>query len=333
MKFFAVMRKFSDLLHSERLCRFGVLPILDNRTLFATFMETESVLLGLRAIDEAKEFRRILHYPTVTEYKNSVKIVIPKSPSHYGKWTSSEIEYLKGLEEETVCDLFDITERDIVETEFCRSKRSIYRAASTVKDLIRCNDFDFFVTLTCDSEKVNRYNLTECVRVFQTHVRNKNRWRGVPIQYILVPELHPTSGAYHFHGVIRGLTAKDIRINENGYAEWDLPRDYLGFMSMSPIRDRDRCATYIAKYVTKSLCDAEQTEIAKRRGVHLYWASHGLNRPLKAKIFAPSEEIEKVAAEAASFSYETDFCKVVYLEKNCLGYSAFVREFADRTIY
>lgn len=302
----------------------------------------EIIKICVEASDVSQKLGRIAHFSTISEYDNSVKIVIPKSGCHFTPRRYSgidlqnleeDLQILSDFEDVSVCDLFDITERDVVETEFCRSKRSIYRAASTIKDLIRCNDFDFFITLTCDKEKVNRYNLTECVKIFQTHVRNKNRWRGTPIQYILVPEIHPTSGAYHFHGVVRGLTAKDIRINENGYAEWDMPRDFLGFMSMSPIQDRDKCATYVAKYVTKSLVDVETTELAKRRGLHLYWASHGLKRPVRAKIFAPDELIEKLASADANFAYETDFFKVFYLEKDGSGYANFVREFSDRCVY
>ena len=60
---------------------------------------------------------------------------------------------------------------------------------------------------------------------------------------------------------------------------------------------------------------------------------HGLKRPVRAKIFAPDELIEKLASADANFAYETDFFKVFYLEKDGSGYANFVREFSDRCVY
>lgn len=76
-------------------------------------------------------------------------------------------------------------------------RRSRQRAMTAVRDYALCNDFGYFVTLTLDQSKIDRYDLAEIVRAMRVWCDNQVRRHG--LKYILVPELHK-DGAVHFHG-------------------------------------------------------------------------------------------------------------------------------------
>lgn len=77
--------------------------------------------------------------------------------------------------------------------------RAARRAAGRLRDLVLCNDFQWFVTLTLDREKVDRYDVKEITRKLNTWLDNQVRRRG--LRYVLVPERHK-DGALHFHGFV-----------------------------------------------------------------------------------------------------------------------------------
>jgi hypothetical protein len=64
-----------------------------------------------------------------------------------------------------------------------RAKR---RARSAVADLAMSNDFRYFVTLTLDPSRVNRYDPAEVVRRLNNWLDNHVRRDG--LAYVLVPE-------------------------------------------------------------------------------------------------------------------------------------------------
>lgn len=74
-----------------------------------------------------------------------------------------------------------------------RSKR---RAKSKLYDLILVNDFDCFVTLTLDNEKIDRYDYNAVIKKLNTYLDNRVRRQG--LRYVGVPERHK-DGALHFH--------------------------------------------------------------------------------------------------------------------------------------
>ncbi len=152
-----------------------------------------------------------------------------------------------------------------------RRKQKIY-------DLARSNDFEWFVTLTFDPEIVDRFDYDSCSSALYafTHLLAKKggfRW-------IIVPEQHK-NGAYHFHGLISG----DLSIvravhpgtgvplsDSSGRAVYNV-RDYqAGFTTATAITDQARAASYLTKYLTKS--------IQVPKGKKGYWASRNLQKPV-----------------------------------------------------
>lgn len=72
------------------------------------------------------------------------------------------------------------------------------RAKAAVRDIARCNRFDFFFTWTLDAAKISRYDPEEVLKKVMTFLKNASYRKG--FRYVLVPELHK-DGAIHFHGL------------------------------------------------------------------------------------------------------------------------------------
>lgn len=77
--------------------------------------------------------------------------------------------------------------------------RAARRAAAKVRDFALCNDFRYFVTLTLDPAKVDRYDVKEITKKLNVWLDNQVRRNG--LKYVLVAERHK-DGAVHFHGLV-----------------------------------------------------------------------------------------------------------------------------------
>lgn len=75
--------------------------------------------------------------------------------------------------------------------------RAVRRARAQVRDIALCTPFRWFVTLTLDPARVNRYDVREVTRHLNHWLDNQVRRKG--LAYVLVPERHK-DGAIHFHG-------------------------------------------------------------------------------------------------------------------------------------
>lgn len=165
------------------------------------------------------------------------------------------------------------------------------RAVRKVYDLARSNSFDWFVTLTFDGAKVDRYDYDSCadsIKLFTDILRhNGNRW-------IIVPEQHK-DGAYHFHGLVSGelsvseaispKTGKPIR-DKHGRQVYNVGNYKFGNTTATRISDPVRTATYLTKYLTK--------EMHVPKGRKRYWASRKLSSPSEELLQMTSEEYGEV---------------------------------------
>lgn len=153
-------------------------------------------------------------------------------------------------------------------TDILRSKR---RAAAKLRDYALCNDFRYFVTLTLDAAKIDRYDLAGVVRKLRTWLDNRVRRCG--LKYVLVPEEHK-DGAFHFHGffndavevadsgtMIVGAGKPKRPRSKKEREEWladcakvvyNLPDWALGFSTAIELYgDYDAAIGYVSKYITK----------------------------------------------------------------------------------
>lgn len=161
------------------------------------------------------------------------------------------------------------------------------RAVQKVYDLAHSNDFDYFLTLTFDGTKVDRYSYDACadaLKLFTDLMRhNGNKW-------LIVPEQHK-DGAYHFHALVSGPLTLAEAVNphtgqkildQTGRQVYNVRNFRYGHTTATRISDPTRAATYIAKYLTK--------DIQVPKGRKRYWSSRRLAVPVEERLQMTSEE-------------------------------------------
>lgn len=157
--------------------------------------------------------------------------------------------------------------------------RSMRRARSKLRRLALANEFSYFVTLTLDKEKIDRYDGAAVTKALGRWCDNMVRRHG--LRYILIPELHEleeghTERALHFHGFMAGdglevVDSGTIKVpefkkpkrprNEVERAEWlaagghivyNLPQWSYGFSTALQLYGEYSCAVaYCCKYIGK----------------------------------------------------------------------------------
>lgn len=140
---------------------------------------------------------------------------------------------------------------DKAEPDAANIDRARRRAASRVRDLAHANHFRWFVTLTLDRERIDRYDAAAVVRKLSQVMDNLVRRRG--LAYVLVPELHK-DGAIHFHGFFTdAVEAVDSgHTDGSGHKVYNLPEWPLGFSTAIELYGTYSSAVgYVCKYVRK----------------------------------------------------------------------------------
>lgn len=157
-------------------------------------------------------------------------------------------------------------------------ERSMRRARANLRRLALSNGFSYFVTLTLDGSKIDRWDGAAITKALSQWCDNMVRRHG--LRYVLVPERHK-DGAFHFHGFFAGdgLEVVDSgTIDMDGWkhprrprseaqrAEWlaaggrivyNLPQWTLGFTTAIELYGTYSAAVgYICKYIGKQ--DAER---------------------------------------------------------------------------
>lgn len=169
-----------------------------------------------------------------------------------------------------------------------RAKR---RARTNVRDYAMCSDFSYFVTLTLDASKVDRYDVAEVTKKLNVWADNQVRRKG--LAYILVPELHK-DGAIHFHGFFnkalpvvdsgtmippdggkprrpRSAAQRAEWASQGGRVVYNLPGWTLGYTTAIELYgERSAAVGYVCKYITKA-----QTKVGGR----WYYSGGELSKP------------------------------------------------------
>lgn len=151
-------------------------------------------------------------------------------------------------------------------------KNNISRALTTCRNIALSNPWDWFVTLTINPKKKDRFDLNSFHKDVTAFIKGINRRFGSQIKFLLVPERHK-DGAWHMHGLIFGLPDDQISVNENGFFDWDEYSKNFGFISLSPVVSHTAVSLYITKHLGKQIYNG-----AFEVGSHLYYCSRGLSR-------------------------------------------------------
>lgn len=190
---------------------------------------------------------------------------------------------------------------------------SFSRARSMILQYGLCNEWEYFITLTLDKTKYDRFNLGVFKDDLMQWIRDQRKKYQGSLGYIdklsvlLVPEMHH-DGAWHMHGLLHGIEkpileafergkVPDVLVNR-GYLNWPDYQEKFGFCSCGRIRDKTSAVLYAVKYIDKSL-DGLKT----LKGKHLYTAS----RPLKSaslvgSVYGTYPELDDL------LSYHGKFC-------------------------
>lgn len=151
------------------------------------------------------------------------------------------------------------------EKELC----NLARARSSIRELALCNPWEYFVTLTLNADKQDRFSLDGFVRDLGVWIGNYNKKYGVHLKYLLVPEQHK-NGAWHMHGLLHDVSPQSVMRNSHGYLDMPYYANRFGFISLDLIKDQHKCSSYITKYVTKDT--GKGVAVSK----HLFYHSRGL---------------------------------------------------------
>lgn len=130
--------------------------------------------------------------------------------------------------------------------------RSMRRARAKLRRLALSNEFEYFVTLTLDQTRIDRYDPKVITKALNTWTDNMVRRNG--LRYILVPELH-RDGALHFHGFFAG---ENLPVVDSGHKDtcgetvYNLPQWKYGFSTAIRLRgEYPRAVAYVCKYIGK----------------------------------------------------------------------------------
>lgn len=202
---------------------------------------------------------------------------------------------------------------------------SLRRTRILMNMLLNMNDFDWFWTLTFDKARIDRTDDKQVFECYKKYINNIKK-QFPSFKYMTFPERHE-DGCFHFHLLTAGLTAKQMGLVNSGKVccHWAkkkyngiCSREHFektkhlhdlkdtdgetiynatsfayGYTTVSRIVSRERCNSYVKKYVEKAL---GSTEVFKKR----FYYSSNLDVPLVVKNligadFETPKEIDKVS--------------------------------------
>lgn len=158
--------------------------------------------------------------------------------------------------------------------------RSMRRARSKLRRLAMANEFEFFVTLTLDKTRIDRYDPKIITKALNRWLDNMVRRNG--LRYVLVPEFHTLKEgeevpAIHFHGFFAG---ENLPVVDSGYKDtcgetvYNLPQWPYGFSTAIRLRgEYPRAVAYVCKYIGK--------QQGQRPMGRWYYSGGGLKDPPK----------------------------------------------------
>lgn len=171
--------------------------------------------------------------------------------------------------------------------------RSVRRARAKVRRLALANDFKWFVTLTLDKARIDRYDAKQIISRLQRWLQDRVKRSG--LQYILIPERHK-DGAWHFHGFFNdALEMVDSgHMDKIGHPIFNCPAWGFGFSACIALYgDYPAAVAYVVKYIGK------QGDKAAGRW---YYSGGGLREPEVDYIMLDWRDVAALSRKAVQFS-------------------------------
>lgn len=174
-------------------------------------------------------------------------------------------------------------------------KRSTRRSKQSIYEIARANEWEWFATFTFAEDRYDYKLCKDRLRKFFNHFKER---KCDNFEYLCVPEKHK-DGAYHFHALIKGDI--DSHLQNKGWNElkYVMPCFKLGIHEFERVKDTNRVAMYISKYISKDLL----SDIGNARR---YFYSKGLKKPIIKEYYVKENLFEFL---------ENNFCdkNVVYV--------------------
>lgn len=201
-----------------------------------------------------------------------------------------------------------------------RLSQSIARTKRLIRDLVRCNEFDYSITLEFSKTKVPLSKQEEALKSVVTYFQTIKK-RYPDLKWLLIPELYSTSSKrVHIHGFVSGFPVellqhwKKRRGRHPAYVRKALRRGIdiytvptynqrFGYALVEICNkgntgegSQERAAEYCMK-------DLMRTAAHRPAGSRMFYASQGLDRPETVQKTHISKVEEDELAKNAKDSY------------------------------
>lgn len=182
-------------------------------------------------------------------------------------------------------------EKEKTEFDNERSRASsMNRTINAIYSIARANVWQYFFTMTFNSEKIDRYDYDKCVKSMSTWLRHSRERYAPDMKYLIVPEKHE-DGAWHFHGLFSDIGSIPLvdsgHRDKNGRIIYNIGSYKLGWTTVTEISDNGRSCSYLVKYINKDLCDFS---FGRKR----YWASRNVLRAEEEHFCLDSDFLAKL---------------------------------------
>ncbi len=214
----------------------------------------------------------------------------------------------------------------------CDLIHSVNRAKRNIYGYARCASWEYFVTVTFSPEKTDRYDYTECSRMFRRWLNNQRR-NAPDLLYIAVPEQHK-DGAWHFHCLLANVGNMKFsdsgKKDKSGKTIYNMHMWSYGFSTATAIEDVYKVANYIGKYITKDLCKATPN---KQR----YFVSKNLPKPEKFALLIDGVRDltpeETAVSEKLADEEKREFLNSIYSKEETERFTSFLGTLVDSLGY
>lgn len=154
------------------------------------------------------------------------------------------------------------------------TQQSLLRSKVSITDYVLANQFDLFCTFTYNPEKVDSFDFPTAKSKLRVWLQNQRRI-SPDLRYLVVAELHPSSGRIHFHALLKNYLAplKYAQQDHHGRKVYNMSKWNYGFSTAIKIDNIDKVSSYVQKYITKDMLKITN----KRR----FYVSLNCNRPIK----------------------------------------------------
>jgi len=216
---------------------------------------------------------------------------------------------------------------------------SLRRTRREIADIVDCNPFTHFGTLTFDPKKHPNCSDYDYSKTKFTNWMNGQQKKHGSFPYIAIPE-RQNNGNLHFHLLFAKPTFKHHKTNLRGTKDnqrqcykIDSWEQHYGFADFEDIQNKSATGKYIGKYITKDLFphtgmglvspDNAPTDVLhkdsaifKKYGKR-YFSSKGLKKPTKKYNDTLENTIRQHSLNLDTMhTYENDFITATTIEKS-----------------